>query len=288
MNGFWAVSLFWALALLSIGVALGAVLPPLLRRGVNAGSMDGEAANIAIYRDQLAELRTDLDRGEIGAKQYEDARLEIQKRLAEDMPARQPDCESPGQAGRWAGFVLAGAIPLAAIGLYAGLGNPGALGLVPAKAAVAISEGGHDTAPMLASLEAKLKKNPDNAAGWIMLGRSYEALDRPAEAVRAFARAAELLPGEASVLADYAEALALAQGKVLAGKPLEYVNKALQLDPRDERALELAAIAAEQGQDFALAASYWRRLLKVIPPDGDYAKEVTAAAERAERAAANH
>jgi cytochrome c-type biogenesis protein CcmH len=288
MSSFWTASLFWAFVLVSVGVALGAVLPPLLRREADAGTVHRRAANIAIYRDQLAELKADLERGEIGVQQYEDARLEIEKRLSEDVPAAQPatDAVPPGRAGRWAGFTLAGVIPVAAIGLYVGLGNPDALS--PQHAEVAAVPGGqHDAAPMLASLEAKLKRNPDNAAGWIMLGRSYETLDRPADAARAFAKAVELLPGEGDVLADYAEALALAQGKVLAGKPLEYVNKALQLSPTSQKALELAAIAAEQTRNFAQAASYWRKLLKVIPPDSDYAQEITAAAEQAERAAAS-
>ena len=86
MSNFWTISLFWALFLLFVGVALAFVLPPLLRRNVRSGQVDRKAANVAIYHDQLAELKADLDSGELDPQQYEDAKLEIEKRLSEDVP----------------------------------------------------------------------------------------------------------------------------------------------------------------------------------------------------------
>ncbi|MDP2154968.1 MAG: c-type cytochrome biogenesis protein CcmI, partial [Sulfuricella sp.] len=86
MSNFWTISLFWVLFLLFIAVALAFVLPPLLRRDVRPGQVDRKEANVAIYYDQLAELKADLDSGELDAAQYEDARREIEKRLSEDVP----------------------------------------------------------------------------------------------------------------------------------------------------------------------------------------------------------
>lgn len=287
MSNFWTISLLWALFLLFIAVALAFVLPPLLRRDAKLGQVDRKEANVAIYYDQLAELKTDLDSGELDAAQYEDARLEIEKRLSEDVPLESAPVAA-AQPSRWPGFVLAGAIPALAIALYVGLGNPEALLMTRTEApAAAAEQGQHDAAPMITALEAKLKSNPDDAAGWYMLARSYATIGNYGEAARAFAKASELFPEDARLLADYADALAMAQGQSLQGKPLELINKALKLNPNDEKALNLAASAAYQNKDFAQAAAYWRRLLKVLPPDADIAKDITAAIDEADKLAAS-
>ena len=284
MSNFWTISLFWAIFLLFIGVALAFVLPPLLRRKASVAQVDRKAANIAIYHDQLAELKADLESGELEPQQYEDARLEIEKRLSEDVPA-EPAPVVDSETGRGVGYVLAGAIPLLAIGIYVGLGSPEAV-MAQRSATPAMSEQGqHEAAPMIAALKAKLKSNPEDVAGWYMLARSYGAIGKYAESVQVYAKLHELLPNESGVLADYADAFAMTQGGNLQGKPLELINQALKLNPQDEKALNLAGSAAYQAKDFSSAATYWRSLLKLIPPDAEYANEVRAAVEDAEKSA---
>lgn len=283
MTNFWTISLFWALFLLFIGVALAFVLPPLLRRNVQSGQVDRKEANVAIYHDQLAELKSDLDSGELDAAQYEDAKREIEKRLSEDVPLESAPAATV-QPGRWPGYVLAGVIPVLAIAFYMALGNPDAL-VAPRAEDSALAGGQHDAAPMIAALEAKMKKKPEDAAGWYMLARSYSSLGRYDDAARAFAKLTALVPEDSGILADYADVLAMTQGGNLQGKPLELVNKALELNAQDEKALNLAGTAAYEAKDFAKAATYWRRLLAVVPADADYTKEIRAAAEAAEKAA---
>lgn len=284
MSNFWTISLFWAFFLLFIAVALAFVLPPLLRRNAKLGQVDRKEANVAIYYDQLAELKADLDSGELDAAQYEDARREIEKRLSEDVPL-EPAPVAAAPAGRWLGYALAGAIPALAIAMYVGLGNPEALLMSRAEAPAEVKQGQHDAAPMIAALEAKLKAKPDDAAGWYMLARSYATVGNYGEAARAFGKASELFPEDARLLADYADALAMAQGGNLQGKPLELINKALKLNPSDEKALNLAGTAAYEEKNFARAAEYWRRLLRLIPPGTDAARGIAAAVAQAEKAA---
>ncbi|MHB0984270.1 MAG: c-type cytochrome biogenesis protein CcmI [Sulfuricella sp.] len=286
MTNFWTISLFWALFFLFIAVALAFVLPPLLRRNARPAQVNRKEVNLAIYQDQLAELKSDLDSGELDAAQYEEARQEIEKRLSEDVPAEYSPAAT-GQSGRWPGYVLAGAIPVVAIAIYMGLGNPNAL-VVPRPEAPAamVQQGQHETAPMIASLEAKLKKNPDDAAGWYMLARSYSVTRQFGEAARAYAKLRELLPEDSRLLADYADVLAMTQGGNLQGKPLELINQALKLNENDEKALNLAGSAAYESRNFAQAAYYWRRLLKLLPPDSDPYRGISAAVEEAEKAAA--
>lgn len=283
MTDFWTISLFLALFLLFIGVALAFVLPPLLRRNTPPGQVDRKEANVAIYQDQLAELKSDLDSGELDAAQYEDAKREVEKRLSEDVPLESAPA-AVAQLGRWPGYVLAGVIPMLAMVLYMVLGNPDAL-VAPRAEDSALAGGQHDAAPMIAALEAKMKKKPEDAAGWYMLARSYSSLGRYDDAVRAFAKLTELVPEDSGILADYADVLAMTQGGNLQGKPMELIDKALELNAQDEKALNLAGTAAYKANDFAKAATYWRRLLAVVPADADYTKDIRAAAEAAEKAA---
>lgn len=57
-------------------------------------------------------------------------------------------------------------------------------------------------------------------------------------------RLSELVPEDDRLLADYADVLAMAQGQNLQGKPLELINRALTLNPDNEKALNLAASVA--------------------------------------------
>lgn len=283
MTSFGSVWMFWLAISLFIAVALAFVLPPLLRRNARAGTVDRKAANIAIYQDQLQELEADLKGGELTQDQYQSAKLEIEKRLSEDVPA-QETAAAASQSGRWAGYALAGVLPVATVALYMVLGNPAALS-VPSEEPAAQQGGQHDAFSMIASLENKLRQNPDNPAGWYMLGRSYAAMEQYDKAAQALARTAELVPGDARILADYADVLAMTQGGRLAGKPEELVNQALRINDKDEKVLNLAATAAFQNQNFARAASYWRQLLKVMPADSEYAQEIAASLAEAEKAA---
>jgi cytochrome c-type biogenesis protein CcmH len=163
--------------------------------------------------------------------------------------------------------------------LYARLGNPGTEEL--AVGATASGSETHDVsdaqiAAMVEKLAQRLKARPDDADGWVLLARSYQALGRYTEAADAYARAETLIPDDASLLANYADMLAMTQGRKLAGKPAALVQRALALDPNHKKALALAATAAMELRDLDGALSYWRRLLEQVPPSSDDAKQVQA------------
>lgn len=284
MENFWTISLFWGLVFLSLAIALFFVLPPLLRRESKRDAVDRGTVNVAVYRDQLAELKADLESGTLDEAQYETARREIVERLSEDVPPEAtPAADARGD--RRAGFAVAAVFPVLAIALYMWLGNPQALVEPGANAPVAGVPGEHDPVAMIASLEAKLRANPDDAAGWFMLARSYAAMGRFAESAAALAQVVERVPPDPRLLTDYADVLAMAQGRNLQGRPLELVRQALELDPNNSKALNLAASAAYQRQDFAEAAMYWRRLLQQLPPGSEDAAGIAAMVREVEAAA---
>jgi cytochrome c-type biogenesis protein CcmH len=68
----------------------------------------------------------------------------------------------------------------------------------------------------------------------------------------------------------------MAEGKSLAGKPTELINRALKVDPDNAKALQLAGSAAYQAKDYQKAIDYWQRVLKKVPPGSEVAETITA------------
>lgn len=115
----------------------------------------------------------------------------------------------------------------------------------------------------LAGLESRLKANPDDLQGWVLLARTQASLAQYSEAASSLRQALRLSPGHPDLLADLADLLAMAQGRVLTGEPAQYIAQALKSDPRHEKALALAATAAEQAGHTEQASMYWNLLSQV-------------------------
>jgi cytochrome c-type biogenesis protein CcmH len=127
---------------------------------------------------------------------------------------------------------------------------------------------------MIKTLSARLEKDPNDGKGWAMLARSYAVLGRYNEALPAYEKAASLVQNDPVLLVDYADVLALVNGKNLQGKPLEIIQSALMMDPNNIKALNLSGSAAFQAGDYTHAVGYWEKLLKLLPPDSPSAKQV--------------
>src|SRR4051812_9838642 len=127
---------------------------------------------------------------------------------------------------------------------------------------------------MVERLAARLNDNPEDVEGWKMLGRSLTVLGRFAEATNAYSKAAIRAPRDANLLADLADALAMARGQKMRGEPEELVQRALQIDAKNLKALALAGTAAYGRSDFAAATRYWQRMLALVPEDSEDARTI--------------
>lgn len=280
--------LFAAVALITVTLLL--LLRPWRRSAGGRNATSAGALNAAVYRHQLAELERDLAAGTLSERDGREAREELQRRLLDDTAAADATSPAPGAAAPAAplprsALVIALMLPLAATGLYAQLGAPIALLHPSAATAGAPSPHGDGATPsgmppdverMVASLAAKLEKNPGDAAGWAMLARSYHALGRMADAAAAYERTGDALQRDPSLLAQSADALATLANGNIEGEPLKRVEAALKLDPDHPMALSLAATAAYKRRDFAVAAVHWKRLRTLVPPDSDDARWLEA------------
>lgn len=277
---------FWTICGILILIALLFVLVPLLRREKNVDHVERSKLNITLYQQQLSELEADRMNGLVSDAQFEEGKQEIQKRLLDDISGNEP--AAAAQAGRKTAIGLGIAIPVLSVLLYLQLGQPKFLEPQQAPQEPAADNGGftqEKVESMVARLAARLQKNPTDAEGWTMLGRSYMVLKRFPDAVKAFDHASKLLPNDAQVLAEYAESEMMLDPRQLNPKAVELNDRSLKIDPNNPKALTLGGAIAFEQRDFARVVALWSNLLAQLPPDSDDAKAVESGIAGARAAA---
>ena len=243
------MSPFWIIAAILLLLAMWLVAGHLLRKTASAGAGDGASlTNIDVLKAQLQQLDRDLAAGSLDAAQHQRSRAEIERRaLEEESVASAP---VSGGSPRTTLVLVLLAVPVLAVALYSAIGTPQALS---PEARVAVAPHGGDVTQqdmeaMIAKLAERMAKQPpgqvSDTEGWVMLGRSYAAMQRYPEAQRAFARALQLMPNEAQILADQADVLAMIQGRSLEGEPLKLINQALHQVTLDGTSARVFAGAA--------------------------------------------
>jgi len=263
---------FWLVAVLFMAAALLFLLPPLIQRKkaqLNADVFDRGELNVTIFKDQLAELERDLAAGVVTQEQFETAKHDLERSFLQEAKGSEEtsSLQIDRVIGRSAAVVITILIPVLAISLYSLLGA-GKAGLHPEDARPQVQAEGHDGTleEQVRKLQDHLQTNPDDAEGWTMLARSYYFLKQYGAAAETFGRASSLQQdSNAELLADYADALAMANGRNMAGRPYELVKKALSIQPRFQKALWLAGTATYQAGDYQATLEYWKRLLELFP-----------------------
>ncbi|MCX7628099.1 MAG: tetratricopeptide repeat protein [Methylophilaceae bacterium] len=190
--------------------------------------------------------------------------------------------------GRTPGLIalLAAGVPVVAMLAYRQLGTP-EVATQPSPAMPSMQSGalppGHpvldvmdmDLGQLAERLARKLEANPHNAEGWALLARTYVELKRYPEALPAFEKAVERLPGDAHLLADYADALAMSQGGRFDPKSEALVERALALEPMHVKALSLKAMAAFHRKDYPAAIASWEQVLRMPGLDAETTQQAT-------------
>jgi cytochrome c-type biogenesis protein CcmH len=290
MDGAASPVVFWALAAAMTAAALAFVLPRLLARREPTAGPSASVSNLEAHRRALAELDRELAEGRLDSAQHERARLDLERRLLDDLDR----VDSPGgrvtaptqRASRALAWILALAVPLAAFGLYARFGSPDALQAPAGDESLMLRAA--DPVAQRAELERQVARNPRDGRARVLLARLEMDEGRFADAAQHYERALAVAPkvaSDAAVWCEYADALGMAQGRSLIGKPAELIQRALALNAAHPRALEMAGSAAYEQRDYAAAARWWGQLLAQLPPGTPAHDELSAAVERAQQRA---
>jgi len=269
------MSLFFLFAVLMLALALLFLLLPLFKVAGGARTSERNLIETA-YRTQFEELKTDLASGTLDVEQYEVSKRELETRRQEDLAqvatsavADSPDSRMLARTALALGIT----VPIAAAALYAWLGQPEAIIVAAADTSAAApgnaphSVSGAQIEAMVEKLANRLKDNPNDLQGWYMLARSYANLGRFQDSLKALNQARRLAPNEPQLMADYADVLATSTGGNLEGEPAKLIQKALQLDPNNAKALALAGEREFRNKKYQRAIDYWTRMKNALPPD---------------------
>lgn len=302
------MTIFWILVAGLAGLALLFVLAPLLGdrpADQHADDIDLDEVNLSLFKQQVAELDADLAAGKLDQDQYDSARQDLEREALNNVGGQKvggatddgAQASKPGvvlPSARLTAVALLVAVPAATLALYLMLGSQEMIPRLDAGAAgqVATAQGHSGSADgmpplgeLVAKLEQRMQQNPDDAEGWIMLGRTYFAMRDAAKAEAALAKAYELVPNDIQVLLAYAEAVAANNGNSLEGRPSELVAEALQVDPNDVTARWLSGMVAFQRGQFTAATVAWKAVLGQIDPSSEDAAELRQLIDTAEQRA---
>jgi cytochrome c-type biogenesis protein CcmH len=260
--------LLWISFAVLTATALAVVLRPAFvdRRDADSART---APDLAVYRDQLAELDRQLAAGQLGPAEHEALRIEVSRRILR-LDSNRGGLSAPtvSDASQGSGSIVlavAALAPLAVLGLYLRLGAPA----VPAQpfTASASTVATASAANLIAQVEARLAANPNDGRGWDVIAPVYFKLDRFADAAQAYQRAIALLGETVPRLAGMAEATVLANDGIVTEPARAAYEKLSRIAPdRIEPRFWLALALEQDGQRDAAAAAY-RTLLASAPPD---------------------
>ncbi len=270
--------ILWLVVIVCCALTIAGLVWPLLSGRVGRATRTG--LELAIYRDQLSEVRREADRGLLGDQEREAASTEIARRMlalgevdSEELAAARRGA-SGDRERRVAAAVLTLLVPAAALGLYLTLGSPQApdypLAGREAPAANFAEHGDGSMDAMVGRLAAKLRDNPKNLDGWILIARSYTMIGRHQDAALAYQKAAELSGGQIELVGNMAESLVNAAGGQVTNETQSLFARINKANPNDVRARYYLGLAKAQTGDGENAVRLWLALEADSPPDAPW------------------
>ncbi|MGB7431468.1 MAG: c-type cytochrome biogenesis protein CcmI [Ahrensia sp.] len=265
---------FWILAFIILVVVLLAIVLPVYHKSKQLeGKRAGEFAHdVEVYRDQLRELTTEIDRGLIGEEDAKQARTEIARRLlAAEQKASEEQQQRDNRRHRFGSVVLASTvlvfIPALTLLVYTEVGSPEleAQPLAPRVAALeeerlAQRQARQQMIDLVQRAEAHLADNPNDGRGWDVLAPVYFRAGEPAKAATAYRNAIRLIGENSTRLSGLGEAIFAMSGGVINAEAEQNFNQALALDVNDGRAQFYLALAQLQQGDVPGGTQAWQRI----------------------------
>jgi cytochrome c-type biogenesis protein CcmH len=277
---------FWILTAALTALALAHVLPVLLRprpAKAPADTAARRASTLAILREQAAQLDAELAAGSLDAEQHLAAREDIERRVLDETDqvgsgtVKTASTNTTAERPWKSAWLLGLGVPLLVATIYSRVGSPQAIVAPPAPPVASLGADNvsdEQVEELVSKLAAAMEQKPDDLAGWTLLARTYAVLQRFPEASKAYARATALAPNDAQLLADHADVLAMQQGQKISGEPARLVTRALQIDPKNLKALALAGGAAYEAGQYPQAIEYWTLARQMSPPDTPFSENL--------------
>lgn len=264
--------MIWIVFAAMTAAVIGALLWPVVKSKPAETQAERAAYDRAVFRDQLAELDRDVERGTIGQAEADAARNEISRRLiatAQDTPKKSVSVLA------WAAIAATLIVPAVALPLYLTAGNP-QLADMPHAWRMENAEKNGDMDALIAKVEQHLETNPDDLQGWQILAPAYRRMMRWADAGEAYRNILRLSPPDAANISDYGEALVMNNQGMVPAPAHQLFQQALKLDPSFPKARFYDALALKQEGKTAEAKAAFEAFLKDTPADAPWRQMLLA------------
>jgi len=258
---------FWLLATLLLLAGYAFFLPVLLG-GSPRQAVDRRKLNLLLHRQRREELAR-----EVGGEDRQELEEELDRDLLADLTASDRADAHADKPGRRSLVMALLMVPVLAALVYAQLGRPD-LTDFQAAAGPRNMANEADFQATIEKLAERLKKEPNDLDGWMLLARSLMATGQVDKAITAYEYALKLAPDNPDVRAMYAQTLAEGNGGDFAGQPADIITGLLRQHPQHPIGLWLAGLAAAQRGDNAEAAGHWEALKAQLAPDSDDAAQL--------------
>jgi len=268
--------ILWLVIMAITAGVLVALFVPLFREYRRTPSRSQR--ELAVYRDQLADLQREVDAGRIAATDAKQAETEIQRKILASADVPDPADVAVAPARGWAApvalVVIAIVVPIGALAVYLSVGSPGmpSYRFDPARAAAAAKAAEEEM--LVEKLVERLRQEPTSLKGWTLLAGLYRSLERDAEAAQAYARVYALSGNDVRFAGEYGEALVAAADGGVTPKARTLFEQVLKSDASEPRARFFVALAKAQAGQAREAIAMWRSLEVDSPADAAWLPDV--------------
>lgn len=291
MTVFSTAGLFIALSLLIALILAVIVITPWLRAThIKNKPVDNQLLdiNVAVFRERLAELKTDKDSGTIDDNHYQNQKLELERQLLDAQREAAP-MVNPGIKSRliitiWVPVLAAMAYLLISdrtpvFELWQAEDKVGQVaddlltGKIDQPPEWAIEDGRQ----LIAAMQTNVHRHADDPNRWMRLSELFLSLEVTDSALEALSRAYRLSPDNEEIATTYAQISFFANEGQLDATSRRVLQDVLANNPQHEGAQMLMAMGEARASNFEQAEGWIQRLrASIAAKPGDHTKALTS------------
>ncbi|WP_087021429.1 c-type cytochrome biogenesis protein CcmI [Thaumasiovibrio subtropicus] len=260
---------FWIASLALVLIVLLSVAIPVYRQKASSAQADRDALNKALYQDRLAELNEENEEGMVADQAA--MITELQRTLLDDVPegSKETETQRGGKAWLWGCSLIA---VVASYAIYMQVGGFNAVttwhetaARLPELSQRLMTEdeqplSDQELADLTLALRTRLHEKPNDAMGWLLLGRLGMASRDVDMATSSMENALRLAPERFETQFGFTQAMLLSGDSFDSERGRRMLSQLLQSEPHNLQVLSLAAFDAYEQQDFLSAIALWSRM----------------------------
>jgi cytochrome c-type biogenesis protein CcmI len=267
--------LFWMVIVLMLLLAATFIVMPLVRKTQADDQQRRDELNAAFYKQRLSEIDSEERDGLVENKS--DLIVELKQSLLQDIPDSPNGFQSRDNIP--SRLIAIGAVVLLVVissGMYFSMGSYQQVTdwqqvrqKLPELSARLMQSSGEpltdqEMEDLNLALRTRLYEKPDDAMGWLLLGKIALAKYDATNAVEALLKAYQLDPNSNSIRYGYAQALLASGEENNKRQAVELLNKLIADGSTDIRVYSLLALYAFDNKQYQVAIDYWHKMQTML------------------------